>query len=105
MGGSKDLATEVDDLLEGVRLFLVPTANPDGFTQTGIWQRENSRGVDLNRNFPGMRVRWETLRALGMALLALLLLCWVACTPPLSSNVQPALARDPASSRAGHRLD
>jgi len=39
-------------MLDNVRLFLVPTMNPDGFTSTSAQQRSNSRGVDLNRNFP-----------------------------------------------------
>jgi len=33
----------------GVDLWLVPEANPDG---TALNQRQNGRGVDLNRNFP-----------------------------------------------------
>ncbi len=33
----------------GVDLWLMPEANPDG---TALNQRQNARGVDLNRNFP-----------------------------------------------------
>lgn len=36
-------------LPDGLRVYLIPTVNPDG--RAGF-QRTNSRGVDLNRNFP-----------------------------------------------------
>jgi protein MpaA len=39
----------------GVDLWVVPVANPDGFR---LHDRQNARGVDLNRNYP---VRWADL--------------------------------------------
>jgi protein MpaA len=41
--------------LEGVDLWLVPDANPDGHR---VGMRDNAHGVDLNRNFPD---RWRRL--------------------------------------------
>ena len=41
--------------VSGVDLWLVPTYNPDGAVDS---DRQNARGVDLNRNFP---VRWRDL--------------------------------------------
>jgi hypothetical protein len=41
-----------DDVLPGVRLALIPVANPDGYAQgDGLDGRFNARGVDLNRNW------------------------------------------------------
>ena len=41
--------------IDGVDMWLVPTYNPDGAL---IHDRQNARGVDLNRNYP---VRWKDL--------------------------------------------
>ena len=41
--------------VDGVDMWLVPTYNPDGAV---VRDRQNARGVDLNRNFP---VRWRDL--------------------------------------------
>lgn len=40
--------------LEGARLLVCPVLNPDAYASTegGLRRRTNSRGVDLNRNFP-----------------------------------------------------
>lgn len=43
------------DPIRGVNLWLVPTYNPDGAARH---DRQNARGVDLNRNFPR---RWKPL--------------------------------------------
>jgi protein MpaA len=40
---------EQPSLLDGLTLYLLPVANPDGLVRR---QRFNRRGVDLNRNFP-----------------------------------------------------
>jgi hypothetical protein len=42
-------ATEDPATIEGKRLLVNPIVNPDGYTQD---QRENTNGVDLNRNYP-----------------------------------------------------
>lgn len=41
--------SKASDVLSKVDLWLIPTMNPDGFEKK---QRENSKGVDLNRDFP-----------------------------------------------------
>jgi len=51
-GGDEELAGDVEALLQGVRLHLMPTMNPDGFAKPGVWTRNNSKRVDLNRDFP-----------------------------------------------------
>jgi len=43
------------DPIRGVNLWLVPTYNPDGAARH---DRQNARGVDLNRNYPR---RWKPL--------------------------------------------
>lgn len=47
------------NILSSVRLFIMPSLNPDGFEaalegrcRSGKRGRENWNGVDLNRNFP-----------------------------------------------------
>lgn len=40
---------KASEILDKVDLWLIPTANPDGFT---AGKRGNSKGVDLNRDFP-----------------------------------------------------
>lgn len=42
------------ELLEGRRLVILPCANPDGLAAD---RRQNSNGVDLNRNFPSRNFR------------------------------------------------
>lgn len=54
---SKLLASQA--AIGGVRLWLIPDANPDGLARG---RRENAHGVDLNRNFP---FRWRRLGAPG----------------------------------------
>lgn len=53
-------------LLGGIRLFLVPTMNPDGFKRTGVWTRENANRVDLNRNFPGRQLETSPRQMRGL---------------------------------------
>jgi protein MpaA len=41
-----------EDVLPGIRLVIIPTANPDGLTRgDGLEGRFNANGVDLNRNW------------------------------------------------------
>ena len=42
---------EHPDGLLGMQVVIIPLANPDGMSHS---QRANSRGVDLNRNFPAL---------------------------------------------------
>lgn len=46
-------------IVEGSRLLLIPSMNPDGFTAR---TRGNANGVDLNRNFPD---RFESMKMTG----------------------------------------
>lgn len=41
-------------LPKGIRLLIVPLANPDGYE---VKTRQNSKGIDLNRNFPAKNFR------------------------------------------------
>lgn len=54
---TKRLASQA--AIAGVRLWLIPDANPDGLARR---RRENAHGVDLNRNFP---FRWRRHGAPG----------------------------------------
>lgn len=51
-----DLLHEHPELVKGKRIVLVPLLNPDGY-RLGL--RVNTRGVDLNRNFPS--TSWKRL--------------------------------------------
>lgn len=48
-------------LMDGLHLYLMPSMNPDGFAAN---RRENSAGVDLNRDFPD-RLRSESMVPTG----------------------------------------
>jgi len=52
-----------DDLLPGIRLIIIPLANPDGILRgDGLDGRFNAHGVDLNRNWG---CEWEAKAFLG----------------------------------------
>ncbi|MDZ7728694.1 MAG: DUF2817 domain-containing protein [Dehalococcoidia bacterium] len=48
---------------EGIRLIFVPNVNPDGFASGS---RLNSRGVDLNRNWPTDDWQPEAIHSSGI---------------------------------------
>eukprot|EP00033_Pygsuia_biforma_P001010 GCRY01001155.1.p1 GENE.GCRY01001155.1~~GCRY01001155.1.p1 ORF type:complete len:469 (-),score=50.88 GCRY01001155.1:147-1553(-) len=43
------LNSTIKELVDETKIFIIPSANPDGFERH---RRYNSKGVDLNRNFP-----------------------------------------------------
>lgn len=62
------LEPRVSRILEGVRLHLMPSMNPDGYEVSregdyeGVQGRANAHHVDLNRNFPD---QYEQVRLFG----------------------------------------
>jgi len=51
---------KVKKLVKGHQVYIIYTMNPDGLNivwNKDKWQRKNSRGVDLNRNYP---IGWKT---------------------------------------------
>lgn len=44
-----DVEPDAARIVNGMKMYLMPTMNPDGFTKL---ERENNQRVDLNRNFP-----------------------------------------------------
>ncbi|XP_015683284.1 carboxypeptidase D, partial [Protobothrops mucrosquamatus] len=54
---------EVTDLIQNVRIHIMPSMNPDGYEKSvegdvsGIFGRNNSNNYDLNRNFPDQFVQ------------------------------------------------
>jgi protein MpaA len=57
VGIVRELATI--DVADGIELWLIPTGNPDGLA---VGRRQNTNGVDLNRNFP---VNWGPIAEVG----------------------------------------
>lgn len=59
----------VTKLVDSTRIHIMPSMNPDGYTRahigdrSGVTGRANSKGVDLNRNFPDRFGRTEKHRA------------------------------------------
>jgi hypothetical protein len=52
-----------DDILPGIRLVIIPVANPDGLTRgDSLEGRFNARGIDLNRNWG---CNWSPIAYLG----------------------------------------
>lgn len=110
--------TRVKTLVDSTNIFLMPSANPDGFensrlgikskgnddTCEGILGRQNANSVDLNRNFPD---QFRQTSNFGIQKETQALMDWIESNPfVLSANLHggSVVASYPFDDSKGHKL-